>query len=102
MNRLLHQQSGQSLMEYSLILVVIAVIAVIAIQALVSPIGEAVAEVGTTIESVSTDTGIADKPVVYELEDQFPAPAYSLPDNLFTLCNGDKFTITPKLKKCPN
>lgn len=89
-------------MEYSLILVVIAVIAVIAIQAIVSPIGEAVADVGTTIESVSPDAGFASQPAVQDVEDQPSAPVYTTSDNLFTLCNGEKFKLTPKLKKCPN
>jgi len=89
-------------MEYSLILVVIAVIAVIAIQALFSPVGEAVAEVGTTIESVSTDSGFAIQPAVQDLENQPAEPVSTPPDNLFTVCHGEKFKLTPKLKKCPN
>jgi len=95
-------EKGQGLIEYSFTLILIAAVVILAMQFLLPPVQKAMASIGTTLETVSTEVSSKTEssnnaPIVYQPTTFQPESA-----GFLQVCNGDKFTLTPKLKRCPS
>lgn len=102
MKALKNKESGQSIIEYSLIVVVIAVVVIIATQLISSPVEEAMASIGTTLETVSNQPATTIESNTQEITAPNQADHFPSTPESFQVCSGEKFTLSAKLRRCPN